>query len=124
PLFISSSAVVTTDTMTVNCSATSDTNTRTIPSFPTRRSSDLYQWVATYSGDSNNNGATSALGDEPETVIPASPTINTIPGGTVVDRKSTRLNSSHSQTSYAVLCLKKNFTLFNSSNAAVYTDTV
>src|SRR2546430_10458836 len=26
----------------------------------------------------------------------------------VVDRKSTRLNSSHSQISYAVLCLKKN----------------
>src|SRR2546430_17440265 len=26
------------------------------------------------------------------------------------DRKSTRLNSSHSQISYAVFCLKKNFT--------------
>src|SRR2546430_3934740 len=26
----------------------------------------------------------------------------------VVDRKSTRLNSSHSQISYAVFCLKKN----------------
>src|SRR3712207_8615134 len=25
------------------------------------------------------------------------------------DRKSTRLNSSHANTSYAVLCLKKNF---------------
>src|SRR2546430_4328177 len=28
-------------------------------------------------------------------------------GGQVADRKSTRLNSSHSQISYAVLCLKK-----------------
>src|SRR2546427_7791119 len=27
--------------------------------------------------------------------------------GTVADRKSTRLNSSHSQISYAVFCLKK-----------------
>src|SRR2546430_12246896 len=27
--------------------------------------------------------------------------------GTVLDRKSTRLNSSHSQISYAVFCLKK-----------------
>src|SRR2546430_5405560 len=27
--------------------------------------------------------------------------------GTVTDRKSTRLNSSHSQISYAVFCLKK-----------------
>src|SRR2546430_10376393 len=28
-------------------------------------------------------------------------------GGTFQDRKSTRLNSSHSQISYAVFCLKK-----------------
>src|SRR2546430_6322329 len=28
-------------------------------------------------------------------------------GGTSADRKSTRLNSSHSQISYAVFCLKK-----------------
>src|SRR2546427_2965590 len=30
-----------------------------------------------------------------------------IKSATVVDRKSTRLNSSHSQISYAVFCLKK-----------------
>src|SRR2546430_4242836 len=30
-----------------------------------------------------------------------------------VDRKSTRLNSSHSQISYAVFCLKKKKTQFN-----------
>src|SRR3989475_8722794 len=30
-----------------------------------------------------------------------------IPGELEVDRKSTRLNSSHSQISYAVFCLKK-----------------
>src|SRR2546430_5838882 len=29
-------------------------------------------------------------------------------GGRHLDRKSTRLNSSHSQISYAVFCLKKN----------------
>src|SRR2546430_9033662 len=29
------------------------------------------------------------------------------PGQIIVDRKSTRLNSSHSQISYAVFCLKK-----------------
>src|SRR2546430_3885970 len=28
-------------------------------------------------------------------------------GGVLLDRKSTRLNSSHSQISYAVFCLKK-----------------
>src|SRR5256886_10608903 len=31
--------------------------------------------------------------------------------GSVIDRKSTRLNSSHSQISYAVFCLKKPLTL-------------
>src|SRR5689334_24430291 len=30
-----------------------------------------------------------------------------LPGGTTEDRKSTRLNSSHSSSSYAVFCLKK-----------------
>src|SRR2546428_9783398 len=30
------------------------------------------------------------------------------PGATLEDRKSTRLNSSHDQISYAVFCLKKN----------------
>src|SRR2546427_2356288 len=34
------------------------------------------------------------------------------------DRKSTRLNSSHSQISYAVFCLKKKKTMFTS--AALY----
>src|SRR2546427_5631120 len=29
------------------------------------------------------------------------------PSGDILDRKSTRLNSSHSQISYAVFCLKK-----------------
>src|SRR2546430_11501905 len=32
------------------------------------------------------------------------------PGGLPQDRKSTRLNSSHSQISYAVFCLKKKST--------------
>src|SRR2546430_8713638 len=39
-----------------------------------------------------------------------SPTVGGISatiGGVVADRKSTRLNSSHSQISYAVFCLKK-----------------
>src|SRR2546427_6975073 len=32
-------------------------------------------------------------------------------GSTAADRKSTRLNSSHSQISYAVFCLKKKITI-------------
>src|SRR2546430_13758341 len=41
------------------------------------------------------------------------------PGGCPQDRKSTRLNSSHSQISYAVFCLKKKKT--TSSRAHSYT---
>src|SRR5438034_4740192 len=37
-----------------------------------------------------------------DTTVPA-----TVLGGTATDRKSTRLNSSHTVISYAVFCLKK-----------------
>src|SRR2546427_5585004 len=36
-----------------------------------------------------------------------------------LDRKSTRLNSSHSQISYAVFCLKKKSTRLNSSHSQI-----
>src|SRR2546430_10597818 len=49
------------------------------------RSFVLLQWVALYKG-------VVALGKPPDAIQ---------------DRKSTRLNSSHSQISYAVFCLKK-----------------
>src|SRR2546430_12115125 len=40
-----------------------------------------------------------------------------LPGQTPSDRKSTRLNSSHSQISYAVFCLKKKKKhMYNHSN--------
>src|SRR2546430_16138955 len=35
------------------------------------------------------------------------PAVRAYPAGSSADRKSTRLNSSHSQISYAVFCLKK-----------------
>src|SRR2546430_12854543 len=41
--------------------------------------------------------------------------------GRYLDRKSTRLNSSHSQISYAVFCLKKKkdlYTLYRSTHAS------
>ena len=45
-----------------------------------------YQWVVVYTsgGDGNNNGVTSPFGSEPFTIGAASPSINTIAGGTVV----------------------------------------
>src|SRR2546430_7690524 len=38
----------------------------------------------------------------------------------VIDRKSTRLNSSHSQISYAVFCLKKKNNMSDRETAAEY----
>src|SRR2546430_11975510 len=42
-------------------------------------------------------------------------------GGRQGDRKSTRLNSSHSQISYAVFCLKKkkNYTMMNNTDICI-----
>src|SRR5438034_6187542 len=39
--------------------------------------------------------------------VPSTATTNASPGSNVRDRKSTRLNSSHTVISYAVFCLKK-----------------
>src|SRR5689334_24803464 len=77
-------------------------------------------WVATYSGDAPNNNGTShntTCNDTNEDVavtsVPSSMTTaqNWIPNDSATvsatDRKSTRLNSSHSSISYAVFCLKK-----------------
>src|SRR5206468_11345600 len=64
--------------------------------FPTRRSSDLH------------GAASSPPARRPARVVPRSP--GGTPGDrgtTLADRKSTRLNSSHDQISYAVFCLKK-----------------
>src|SRR5438309_3416430 len=41
--------------------------------------------------------------------------------GNRIDRKSTRLNSSHSSISYAVFCLKKKINSFSPSSNARYT---
>src|SRR5690349_22436956 len=65
---------------------------RDLHSFPTRRSSDLSlpgTMLVTPEVDSSSNGIT--RGESESTS----------------DRKSTRLNSSHVEISYAVFCLKK-----------------
>src|SRR2546430_7292390 len=75
-------------------------------SLPTRRSSDLSgpgdrTWTASRSGPS---GPGSPRPHAPPEAARPGPHPTTDPPR---DRKSTRLNSSHSQISYAVFCLKK-----------------
>src|SRR2546427_8530139 len=55
------------------------------------------------SGPKPDSSAKTALRPPPRSSLPRSPQRD----GAVPDRKSTRLNSSHSQISYAVFCLKK-----------------
>src|SRR5205085_10858945 len=77
---------------------------RDLHSFPTRRSSDLC-FLARDSRRarpdfSRRTSASRAAGSERRSRGGGN-------AGSRLDRKSTRLNSSHSQISYAVFCLKK-----------------
>src|SRR5687768_17903701 len=87
---------------------------RDLHSFPTRRSSDLQKLVPTgvYSGPpairrlaDRHNDIVHWPGERPGGHFVAME----VPGvfAAEVDRKSTRLNSSHGYISYAVFCLKK-----------------
>ena len=53
-----------------------------------------YQWVATYSGDGNNNGVASAKGDEPVVVSPANLLISTTSNPTQVTVGAAPFNDS------------------------------
>src|SRR5947209_13206016 len=68
-------------------------------SFPTRRSSDLIAFVIVIVLDETQFRHVARTG-----VITENGVENRRGGG---DRKSTRLNSSHANNSYAVFCLKK-----------------
>src|SRR5438105_12142727 len=72
---------------------------RTLPSFPTRRSSDL----AAAQHDGADHRVQGAEVRDRSGAVPRGA------GGHAAsaDRKSTRLNSSHEWSSYAVFCLKK-----------------
>src|SRR5699024_12569140 len=89
------------------------------PSFPTRRSSDLAVHDGTVT--SEGTGEISLSEDETATfwvygradgeatlsILGSGTGAVTVNGEEVLDRKSTRLNSSHVSISYAVCCLKK-----------------
>src|SRR5438445_13147266 len=70
---------------------------RDLHSFPTRRSSDLNVYIG---------AGAKVLGD----VIVGEGSVVGANAVVIQDRKSTRLNSSHANISYAVFCLKKKST--------------
>src|SRR5690349_8134343 len=74
----------------------SSTTTEIYTSFPTRRSSDLGESIA----EGTLSRWLKQVGDEVKRDEP-------IFEISKIDRKSTRLNSSHVESSYAVFCLKK-----------------
>src|SRR5690349_21298180 len=79
---------------------------RHLHSFPTRRSSDLVsprQRVLFIVKSLTPSLSLAALDDDRIVVVARS----TVIWERQIDRKSTRLNSSHVETSYAVFCLKK-----------------
>src|SRR5262245_62358587 len=93
-----------------------------LPSFPTRRSSDLAAGVRTIGIDDDTDRVAALARGEPPLFEPGLAellragleaktfSVTTDLAGLAdadVDRKSTRLNSSHLGTSYAVFCLKK-----------------
>src|SRR5205809_6052209 len=85
---------------------------RALHSFPTRRSSDLHlteegleeamDWQVLYGGRIGTNLLELKLVEEEQLAHALGKQL-----GAEVDRKSTRLNSSHGYISYAVFCLKK-----------------
>src|SRR5204862_2747965 len=75
---------------------------RDLPSFPTRRSSDLAPGLVITPDDLDAAERASGL------ALATGDVLLLRTGGTLRrDRKSTRLNSSHVEISYAVFCLKK-----------------
>src|SRR5205085_11695150 len=89
-------------------------------SFPTRRSSDLASMRPRPGGRGRRDSLSHSMataralqcGHGPEAVEDLERADAEVRRGVAsIDRKSTRLNSSHSQISYAVFCLKKKKTL-------------
>src|SRR5690349_23214622 len=83
-----------------------------IHSFPTRRSSDLR---AELKDDATLAAACTPIPCAVRTALSASSANLSSPPCSARDRKSTRLNSSHVESSYAVFCLKEKLNFLDES---------
>ena len=77
-----------TDTLT----ATTGNGSYTTTGGPTANGAGVWHWTAVYSGDANNQGATSGCSAEPVTIAKATPGISTTPQPTSGTLGSTALN--------------------------------
>jgi hypothetical protein len=118
-LFDPTNAVVDTETVSVNGNGTYPTPVGLVPTV-----AGTYEWVATYSGDSNNLPASSAEGNEPESAILTSPHITTTAGGTVVLGSGSRLTDSANLFGGLLPSGTITFELFDPTNVVVDTETV
>src|SRR5690606_41095602 len=82
---------------------------RDTPSFPTLRTSDLGEGREGGNADGEQGGrdGDDQAVDEGPAHASRPQNLPVVLEGVLGDRKSTRLNSSHVKTSYAVFCLKK-----------------
>jgi hypothetical protein len=118
-LFGPTNAVLDTETVSVAGNGTYNTPIGLVPT-----AAGTYEWVATYSGDSNNLQASSAKGNEPESVILTSPQITTTAGGAVVLGSGSRLTDSANLFGGLLPSGTITFELFDPTNFVVDTETV
>jgi hypothetical protein len=119
-LYNPSNVALYTDVVTVSGNGSYDTSSGTNPGGYLPTTPGTYLWTATYSGDSNNNGASDNAQNENEAVARATPGLATVAaldtGGKLTD--TAVLSGGFGATGTIT------FTLYNPSNVAVYTDVV
>ena len=125
-LYAPSGTTVDTETVTISGNGTYGTLTGyTLPA--TGTVTGTYQWVASYSGDGNNNLVTSLRGTEPVSVGTASPTISTAPNPNSVTLSGSsvpKLNDSATLAAGYHETGNITFTLYQGGTTVVDTETV
>ncbi len=115
--------------VTVSGNGTYSTAAGTNPGGYLPTATGTYQWVAVYSGDSGNNGATSPFGSEPETVSPATPQLTTAGSETAGGVVGTAVLSDTATLSGGFMVAAGSpvptltFELFAPNGSQVYTET-
>lgn len=111
--------VVDTETVDVNGNGTYYT-----PNGYLATATGTYQWVASYSGDANNDPVSGNFGDEPVMVGVTSLSLTTTPGATVILGSGNKLSDSATLSGGFNPGGTIVFTLYDPNDVAVYTDAV